>query len=233
MNPIIGILAAVDNEATTSVFHPYTYAIEQAGGLPLLLPYTESADVIRRFVALCDGIFFTGGMDVSPSRYGEDIREHCDEIQPLRDALEFAVLNEALPTGKPILGICRGAQLVNVALGGTLYQDLPSERPSPITHRQTEGKFEFSHDIVVLPDTPLHTLLGRTRVRGNSFHHQAVKALGQGLAVMAEADDGVPEAFYAPDHPYLRAYQWHPERLYDKDGDSRVLFCDFITACQA
>lgn len=231
MPPIIGLLAAVDGEATTSIFRPYVHAIEVSGGMPLLLPYTENESVIRRFVGLCDGLFFTGGMDIVPARYGEQTSACCDETQPLRDALEFAVFNEAFPTGKPLLGICRGAQLINVALGGTLYQDLPSERPSPIAHRQSEGKFEFSHDITVLPDTPLHALLGTAHVRGNSFHHQAVKTLGEGLAVMATADDGVIEGLWAVDHPYLRAYQWHPERLYDKDENSRVLFQDFISVC--
>ena len=230
--PIIGLFAAIDNEATTSVFHPYVNAIEKAGGIPLLLPYTQSADVIRRFASLCDGFFFTGGVDIVPARYGEQTSEHCDETQPLRDALEFAVWENVFPTGKPILGVCRGAQLINVALGGTLYQDLPCDRPSDIAHRQVEDKFEFSHDLTVLGDTPLHELVSATRIRGNSFHHQAVKALGNGLAVMAEADDGVIEAFYAPDHPYLHAYQWHPERLYDKDENSRLLFYDFICACK-
>lgn len=232
MRPIIGLLAAVDNDGTTTLFHPYARAIEQSGGVPLLLPYTESVDVIARFVAMCDGFLFTGGVDIAPERYGETASELCGEIQPLRDAMEFAVLGEVLAAGKPILGICRGAQLLNVALGGTLYQDLPSERPSDIAHRQTEDKFEFSHDIIVLPDTPLHTLVGATRMRGNSFHHQVVKSLGRGLCVMAEAEDGVIEAFYAPDHAYLRAYQWHPERLYKKDENSRVLFYEFISACK-
>ena len=231
MPPIIGLLAAVDNEATTSIFHPYVHAIQVSGGMPLLLPYTESETVIRRFIELCDGLFFTGGMDIVPARYGEQTSERCDETQPLRDALEFTVLREALPTGKPLLGICRGAQLLNVALGGTLYQDLPSERPSPIAHRQSEGKVEFSHDISILPDTPLHHLLGATRIRGNSFHHQAIKRLGRGLRVMAEAEDGTVEGIWSVDHPYLRAYQWHPERLFDKDENSRTLFFDFISIC--
>ena len=232
MNPIIGMLASVDDEATTSVLRPYTSAVERAGGVPVLLPYTENAAVIDRFVAMCDGICFTGGVDIAPAYYKEPVSERCGEIQPLRDAMEFAVMSEVLATGKPLLGICRGAQLLNVALGGTLYQDLPSERPSDVAHRQAEDKFEFSHDIVVLPDTPLCSLLGTTRTRGNSFHHQAVKALGRGLRVMAEAEDGVIEAFWSTEHPYLRAYQWHPERLYKKDENSRVLFYDFISACK-
>ena len=232
MRPIIGLSAAVDNEATVTLLVPYAHAIEQAGGLPLVLPYTENTDVIHSFVSMCDGFIFTGGVDIAPERYGEAASELCGEIQPLRDALEFAVLDEVLATGKPILGICRGAQLINVALGGTLYQDIPSECPSDLAHRQTEARFDFSHDITILPSTPLHALLGVTRIKGNSFHHQAVHTLGKGLAVMAYADDGVIEALWLADHPYLRAYQWHPERLYDKDDDSRKLFFEFISVCK-
>ena len=228
--PIIGLLAAIDDEATATLLSPYATAIESAGGLPLLLPYTERADTVARFVTLCDGFFFTGGVDIHPSRYGQAVSPACGDVQALRDTLEFAVWEQVLPTGKPILGVCRGAQLINVALGGTLYQDVPTERPSDIAHRQTEGKFEYSHDVVIVEDTPLHRLCGQSRMRGNSFHHQAIRTLGQGLEVMAHAEDGVIEAVWLPSHPYLRAYQWHPERLYRKDEYNRTLFDEFISA---
>lgn len=230
MRPIIGLLAAVDNDGTTTLFHPYARAIEQSGGVPLLLPYTESADVIARFVAMCDGFLFTGGVDIDPAYYHEAVSETCGEIQPLRDRMELAAFEQAFRTGKPLLGICRGAQLFNVALGGTLYQDIPSECPSGIPHRQTEEKFEFSHDILVRDGTPLSALVGVDRMRGNSFHHQAIKALGSSFRVMAEAEDGMIEAIWLPDHPYLRAYQWHPERICEKDESNRAIFEDFIRA---
>ncbi len=231
MKPIIGVLGAIDEEFVLSVPGEYGRAIEKSGGLPLALPYIEDEATLRDFVALCDGFCFTGGMDVLPARYGEETSPLCGKVQEHRDALEFRIFEMILPTGKPLLAICRGAQVLNVAQGGTLFQDLPSQRPSPIHHRQTEEKFSPSHEVCALPDTPLHTLVGRERITANSFHHQAVKTLGKNLVPMAYADDGVIEAFYHSAHPYLRAYQWHPERLCDTSAHNRLVFDDFIKHC--
>lgn len=231
MRPIVGILAVVDGERNSSVFKTYIEVIERSGGLPLLLPYVESDDAIEEFVSLCDGFFFTGGVDISPSRYGEEIKPTCDETQIYRDELEFKVFDTAFKAQKPILGVCRGAQLVNVALGGTLYQDLPTETDSQIAHRQTEGRFEYSHDVNIIENTPLYELMGKKRIRANSFHHQAIKKPGAGLKIMATADDGVVEAVYYDGGQYLRAYQWHPERLYDADEFNRSIFDDFVKNC--
>ena len=232
MTPIIGILAEVDNDFNTRVQPPYIKAIELAGGLPVLLPYVEDSKVIEQFVELCDGFFFTGGADVDPMRYGEERKETCGDIQYNRDKLEFRVLEKVMSTSKPILAVCRGAQLVNAALGGTLYQDIPSEIDTSISHRQSEPKFSFSHDINVMENTPLHTLAGVARIRGNSFHHQSIKTLGEGLEIMATSDDGVVEAAYLSGERYLRAYQWHPERLCESDKHNRLIFDDFIKACK-
>ena len=231
MQPIIGMLVTVDNEGTVNAMRPYADAILQSGGVPVILPYTTEDAVIARYVALCDGFCFTGGVDVAPAHYGEQASPACGEIHPLRDELELAVFRAARDTDKPLLGICRGAQLFNVALGGTLIQDLPSERPSPIAHRQIEEKFSPSHEVCVLPDTPLHALTGAQRMTANSFHHQAVKQLGNGLLPMAYADDGVIEGFYHATARYLRAYQWHPERLCATNAQNRIIFKDFIQHC--
>ena len=231
MQPIIGMLVTVDNEGTVNAIRPYADAILQSGGVPVILPYTTDDAVIARYVALCDGFCFTGGLDVNPVHYGEEVSPVCGEIQPLRDELELAVFRTAFHADKPLLGICRGAQLFNVALGGTLIQDLPSERPSPIAHRQVEEKFSPSHEVCILPDTPLHALTGTPRMTANSFHHQAVKQLGDGLLPMAHADDGVIEGFYHPTARYLRAYQWHPERLFEKDAQNCAIFANFIQNC--
>lgn len=231
MQPIIGMLVTVDNEGTVNAMRPYADAILQSGGVPVILPYTTEDAVIARYVALCDGFCFTGGVDILPARYGEQTSPACGTIQEHRDALELRVFDLILPTGKPLFGICRGAQLFNVALGGTLWQDLPSEHPSPIHHRQTEEKFSPSHEVCVLPDTPLHALVGAERITANSFHHQAAKTLGKDLVPMAYADDGVIEGFYHRAHPYLRAYQWHPERLCDTNAHNRLVFDDFIKHC--
>ena len=231
MKPTIGLLTAIDAAGTVTALRAYADAILLGGGLPLILPYTAEPAVIAQYVALCDGFCFTGGADIDPAHYGEQASPACGDVQPLRDEMELAVFRAAFRADKPLLGICRGAQLFNVALGGTLIQDLPSECPTPIPHRQTEGKFAPSHEVYALSDTPLYALMGTERITANSFHHQAVKALGCDLAVMAYADDGVIEGFYHTKARYLRAYQWHPERLCDTNAHNRLVFDDFIKHC--
>ncbi|MBQ3003645.1 MAG: gamma-glutamyl-gamma-aminobutyrate hydrolase family protein [Clostridia bacterium] len=232
MKPIIGIVTDIDNNLVTAVPDAYNHAIEQAGGTPIVLPYVRDEKTLAHFVALCDGFLFSGGADIDPRRYGEEVKETCGGIEPYRDEMEFLLFQKALNASKPILAICRGIQLVNAALGGTLYQDIPSEVHTEIAHRQTEPKFSPSHEVNVLADTPLHGLVHTDRIRANSFHHQAIKTLANGLKVMATADDGIIEAVWAPDHRYLRAYQWHPERLFEIDESNRKIFKDFIGACR-
>jgi putative glutamine amidotransferase len=232
MSIVIGITPAVSDVGDSSLISTYSYAIEHSGATPIVLPYVTSKESIMHFADMCDGFFFTGGMDIEPAVYGQEKKETCDQTQPKRDELELALFEAAFATGKPILGICRGMQLINAILGGTLYQDIPTETNATISHRQTEARFEFSHDIRVIKDSPLYSLLGKERIRGNSFHHQALDRLGDELKVLAESDDGIIEGFYHAVHPYLRAYQWHPERLFDKDCDARLIFSDFISACK-
>ena len=230
MLPIIAILGAVDDDKTVTLLNTYTRAIEASGGLPFIIPYTESEEQIKEYVTRCDGVLFSGGCDVEPKRFGEETKESCGVIQKNRDALEFAVFKRAFEKKKPIMGICRGAQVINVALGGSLYQDIPTEIPSDIPHRQPQPRTEPSHEVKILSDTPLMELIGKERMTANSFHHQAIKALGDGLEVMALADDGIIEAVYHTGDSYVIAYQWHPERLYTIDEDNMILFTDFIKA---
>lgn len=232
MKPLIGILSSVDNEQSTSVMARYASVIERSGGLPILIPFTLNGEQHRAYTEVCDGFFFTGGADIDPLYYGEEASADCGEIQPYRDSLEFSMLDEVLRAKKPILAVCRGAQLVNVAFGGTLYQDIHNEYKTDISHRQAEPLLSHSHEVEISEGTPLKELFGENRVRVNSFHHQAVKTLGAGLCAMALADDGLIEAFYLIGKSYLRAYQWHPERLYDKDGYNKKIFDDFIAACR-
>ena len=231
--PIVGMLSEIDGARTASVKHQYGYAVEQAGGLPLLLPFVQEDAAIERFVQLCDGFLFTGGADIHPQRYGEEKQDVCGEVQLYRDELEFKVLKKALQSGKPIFAICRGMQLVNVAFGGTLYQDLPDAMKINISHKQSQDLTTDTHEIQVYENTPLHTIIQKTSMCINSLHHQGVKRLGEGLKVMAMASDGAIEAIYAPEYAYLRAYQWHPEWLFDACQDNRLIFQDFIRACKS
>lgn len=232
MKPKILILGTVNDEMTLGLGNRYSRAIELAGGLPLALPYIEHENDIKEIIDYCDGVFFTGGADVDPGEYGEEKSEKCGAAQKYRDALEIAACKAAVKADKAILGICRGSQLINVALGGTLYQDLPSEVGADVTHVQTEPEDSFSHSVSIVEGTPFATLAGAERIRANSFHHQAIKQLGKGLVPMAYADDNVIEAVYSAELGYLRAYQWHPERLIGIDEISRNIFKDFVNACK-
>ena len=231
MIPKIGLIVNVENDLRINVHGAYGRSVELSGGVPLALPYIESEEIIDAFIDLCDGFLFTGGADVAPSYYGEEKKDTCGEIEENRDKLEMAVLKRALDSGKPILGICRGIQIINVAMGGTLYQDIPTEFETEIAHKQTEGQNDPSHTILVEEGSPLETVVGKRTMTGNSFHHQAIKELAGGLEISARASDGIVEAVYAPDKKYLRAYQWHPERLY-RFEDNKALFDDFINACR-
>ena len=230
MKIIIGFLAPIDDDRILTLQHTYVSAIENAGGVPIILPYSENENTLESYVDMCDGFCFTGGVDIDPVHYGEPISDGCGKIQHYRDSLELKIFDLILKKKKPILGICRGSQVINVALGGTLYQDIPSEIKTNIQHRQSEAKDMHSHWINVYTGTPYYELVGKERILANSFHHQSVKALGKGLKVMATADDGVIEAFYYDGDSYIRAYQWHPERLCHKDENHRCIFNDFIIA---
>lgn len=232
MKPIIGILSEIDDKLNTTVRNFYVRAIEENGGIPILLPYVKGEDCFDYFVNECDGFFFTGGVDIEPKRYKEDKKQTCGDNQLYRDEQEFRLFDKIILTNKPILGVCRGAQLINVALGGTLHQDIPSEIDTKILHRQEEGEREFSHSVNVLTGTPLSDLIKCEKIKANSFHHQAVKTLGKGLKIMAKADDGIIEGFYLDGKRYIRAYQWHPERLWDKDEANALIFEDFMNACK-
>ncbi|MBO5247764.1 MAG: gamma-glutamyl-gamma-aminobutyrate hydrolase family protein [Clostridia bacterium] len=231
MKPIIGVLAEIDNEFCTRVQNPYIHAIERCGGIPVLFPFIDEEETMDRLVDLCDGFFFTGGADIHPKHYGEVLESNIGGIQEHRDAFEFKCFEKVIKTSKPILGICRGAQLINVALGGTLYQDIPSEVSTKILHRQCEPKFSPSHDVRIIVRTPLYEMTGVEQIKANSFHHQAIKKLGKGLEIMGIAEDGLIEAVYSAEERYVRAYQWHPERLFETDPQNRRIFEDFIQAC--
>lgn len=232
MKAKIGILASVDAERAGAVLHTYVHSIEASGGLPLLIPYVKSKELLKEALAFCDGFLFTGGGDADPALYGEVTSPHCGKIEPLRDELDFASLEYALASGSPILGICRGIQILNVALGGTLYQDIPTEYKTEICHSQTNGLHAYSHSVKIEKDTPLYSLVGACEMPSNSFHHQAIKDLGSGLIPMAYADDGIIEAVYSRENAFIRGYQWHPERLFDADDRHKKIFEEFIAACE-
>ena len=181
-------------------------------------------------LSLCDGVLFTGGQDVSPELYGEKPRQACGEICKKRDAFEQRLFAQALEQDKPMLGICRGIQFFNACLGGTLYQDLPAEHPSDVAHAMRPPYDRAVHSVLLLPESPLAALLGRTKMGVNSYHHQAIKALAPGLAEMARSEDGLVEAVYMPNKSFVWAVQWHPEFSFRTDENSRKIFAAFAAA---
>lgn len=206
----------------------YTDAVVAAGGVPVLVPPMEDPSALRELLGLLDGLVFPGGLDVDPARYGAP-RDPTTEVDPVVDALELEVAAWTVARDQPVLGICRGQQLLNVALGGSLIQDLPK---APVLHRQAAERHELSHLIRVAEGSRLVEILGGTTVEVNSFHHQAVDRLGRGLRPVAWAPDGVVEGLESDEHAWLLTVQFHPEDLVGHHEPSRRLFRAFVEACR-
>ena len=232
MKPIIGLVPLIDAARDSLWMLPgYMEGVADAGGLPMMLPLTENGGDLDRLCALCDGLLLTGGQDVSPALYGQTPLPECGETCPRRDAMETGLLRRAMALDMPVLGICRGIQFVNAALGGTLWQDLPSQRPSAVCHRQKPPYDAPAHTVAVLPDTPLYRLLKTDTLAVNSYHHQAIRDLAAPLEAMALSPDGLIEAVRHPGQRFLWAVQWHPEFAYRSDPAARAVFRAFVSAC--
>lgn len=228
---VIGVLPVVDGAGTSSIENSYIKAIEASGGAAVMLPYTESGESIGKFAKVCDGFIFAGGADIDPKRYGEEARDVCGELAPLRDAVEFSAFEIIARTGKPVMGICRGMQLINVACGGSLYQDIPSEVGTELLHKQEHPHSEPAHEVSLVVGGLAHTVIGKSRTHVNSLHHQAIKRLGQGLVATVVADDGIIEGIAGDGEQLVWGFQWHPEKTFDLSEDSRKIFAYFIDRC--
>ena len=229
--PIIGVTPLWDKEKNSYWMLPgYLEGLEEAGAIPVILPLAADGADIAQFADLCDGFLFTGGQDVAPQLYREALKPTCGELCPARDTLERELLNRALEQDKPILGICRGLQFLNVALGGTLYQDLPTEHPSEIEHSMKPPYDQAAHTVRILPDTPLAALLQKQELGVNSCHHQAIRSLAPSLVEMARSTDDLIEAMYLPGKTFVWGVQWHPELSFRTDEDSRKMFMALVTA---
>ena len=212
----------------------YLSALDRAGAEVRVLD--PANDVLPAALDGCDAVLLTGGVDVDPERYSQP-RHHTVKVDGDRDAFEFALTRAALDRDLPLLGICRGAQVLNVAAGGSLVQDLPSERPSTITHQIVEPKHAIAHDITIKTDTCLARLLAprldeNHRVAVNSRHHQSVDAVAQGFVVSATAPDGVVEAIERTGATFCVGVQWHPENFW-RTGEFSELFEGLVKAAGA
>lgn len=227
---IIGVTPLWDAERQSVWMLPdYLDGIKAAGGLPVVLPLEMSAADAEQIVDTCDGFLFTGGQDVMPALYGLEDTTGTVFPSPERDKLETLLLSKALQADKAVLGICRGLQFINVFFGGTLWQDLPSQHPSEILHRQGKPYDIPMHQVKLSGD--IKTLLGKDILDVNTLHHQAVKDLGSGLVPMATAPDGIIEAVQMVGKRFVWAVQWHPEYLFKTDSDSLAIFSCFVEHC--
>ena len=205
----------------------YCAAVTRAGGLPLLLPHDP--DQVEAYLALLDGVVITGGaFDVDPALFGATTRHEKVTTKERRTQFELAITRGALAADKPVLGICGGQQLLNVALGGTLIQHIPDEVANALPHEQPNPRTEPGHTVRVTRGTKLHRIAGADELPVNSAHHQAVKEVAPGLVVDAVAEDGVIEGIEDPRRAFCIGVQWHPEYAIS-DGDVRI-FAAFVEA---
>lgn len=231
--PVIGVTPLYDVPRNSVWMIPsYLGGLEEAGGCPIIFPYTSDEGVLRRIYDMCDGILFTGGPDVQPSIYGEKSSPLCGVPDRVRDSLEGYLLDRCLKGDKPALGICRGIQFFNAALGGTLYQDLPSEHPSGVEHSMTPPYDRGVHRVDFPQGSPLIKIYGQNSAMVNSYHHQAVKVLAPALTLSAVSEDGLVEGAYVSDARFIHSVQWHPELDYKVNAHSRSLFSALVAAAK-
>lgn len=235
--PLIGITLRAPGELNLPPVlarnRAYFDALEAAGATPVGMSVSLSEATLRRLFDLCDGLCLPGGPDVQPTLYGEEIRADCSvEVDPELDRAEMLLARWALEADKPLLAICRGAQVLNVALGGTLWQDVGAMLATEHNHYPQSTRGEVTHHIEVLPESRLHTIAGDERVDVNSMHHQAVRDLGHDLVVSARAHDGLVEAVEHPGRRFVVGVQCHPEELYLERPWARRLFQDFVAAAR-
>ena len=225
-------------DASISLSNRYAQAILAAGGLPLVLPCEPDATLAAAFVLRADGVMLTGGDDVQTKLFAPKLSAKLARTvsppEPERDLLELQLIDEVFRQRKPLLAICRGHQMLNVALGGTLVVDIPTQLPRALNHRRMDRKTEPVHDVALTPGSQLAGLLGCSKIGVNSTHHQSVGRVAGSLTISAHSEDGVIEGLELKDAgqlPYLQSVQFHPERLYDRYPQFLELFRSFVRAC--
>ena len=238
--PVIGITADVDGDhknhspgAKIYLLERYFHALERAGAAPLILAPIASKAALRRLVALLDGVVLSGGdFDIHPRFYGERPIEALGTIKAARTQFELDLAAAALATDLPLLGICGGAQAINVVLGGSLYQDIAAQLSHVGAREHTSKNRDGGHFVQVTSGTRLSSIVGRSKLRVTTSHHQSVKRLGRGLIVNAVADDGVIEGIESAAHSFVIGVQWHPEVLIQRQSAQRRIFSAFVAECR-
>lgn len=233
--PIIAVAPLFDNKLNSIWMLPnYLDGIIEAGGIPVILPLNIQEKEIIHLASKFDGFLFTGGQDVNPNLYSEERMDCCDEINTSRDSMECILLEHVIKQDKPVLGICRGLQIMNVILGGSLYQDIQEQHKDEIkvNHRQKPPYDTPCHSVKVIKGTLLDSIVKSDTLQVNSLHHQAIKELSFQLKAAAVSVDGIVESVYIPGKNFVLAIQWHPEFLYTKDSPSFNIFKKFVDSCK-
>ncbi|MDN3016429.1 gamma-glutamyl-gamma-aminobutyrate hydrolase family protein [Paenibacillus sp. BSR1-1] len=233
--PIIGISGAYVNHNDymegVYVHHDYHKSVAANGGIPIILPFLNPETALET-IGLCDGIILSGGEDVDPQFYGQDPHPELGPTIPERDLAEMAIVQYAIQNNIPILAICRGVQILNVALGGTLIQDIPSQVNKPIQHTQKIDRSRDTHWVTISKDSKLFEVLDSEIVRVNSLHHQAIDKVASDLSVAARSADGIVEAVeYIHSPTFTMGVQWHPESMASTNPAMNNLFVEFIRSC--
>jgi putative glutamine amidotransferase len=235
--PVIGLTSSRINIKNHSVELgvPETYirAVSQSGGIPVVIPLGLDKGDLSTLLEIIDAVLFTGGGDIHPQKYHGGFENLVTYVDQDRDELEISLLQEAARIRKPLMGICRGLQLINVAMGGTLYEDLPEQFSKAIQHQSEPDKDRGfrAHPIVIQPISELQKILDTTFTQVNSHHHQGIRHIAEGLVATAHAPDGLVEAVEMLDYPFGIAVQWHPEEMLDDWAMCR-LFDAFVEASQ-
>ncbi len=232
--PIIGITSAYEEEKELKHYHrttvciDYAESIVKAGGIPLIIPVLSDREVIKSQLELVDGLLMSGGADINPRYYNQDFLEGMKLVSPERDRHEWIILEEFLPTNKPILGVCRGMQMINIFNGGTLHQDIKNMTENTLKHIQDYLPELEVHKVNIKKNSVLNNLFGEELVT-NSFHHQALDKIGEGLKVVATTKDGIVEAIESKEDRFLLGVQWHPEMMTARGSKSMLkIFEKFV-----
>ncbi|MDA1192625.1 MAG: gamma-glutamyl-gamma-aminobutyrate hydrolase family protein [Candidatus Poribacteria bacterium] len=242
IRPVVGITCQFDPspsnrsaetmDGTHRLPDAYVRAVREAGGLPILLPTTHASEVRVEYLRTVDALIFSGGGDLDPYLFGEDPIPALGDVDPLRDEFELGLCEDALDMNLPILGICKGSQVINLVAGGTVIQDIADAIPDPIQHRQRAAIWYGSHRVEIASDSLLCRLMNTNVARVNSFHHQSIGEVAQGFRAVAHTADGVIEAIESIRHEFVVGVQWHPEGMFEATSEAMGLFTGLIEACR-
>lgn len=234
--PLIGVSTSITVGASPErayVNSAYLHAVQQAGGVPVALPPQLSSASMRQLAGDLQGLLLTGGGDMDPALFGETPHATLYDVAPSRDTLETSVLHVALDRGLPVLAVCRGLQVLNVALGGSLHQDVGTDPGTQLAHSQKEPRDQPTHKVKLTPGCRLAATLGADELEVNSMHHQAIKRLGRGLTAVAWAPDQIVEGAEIGDPSrFVLGVQWHPEELVGHSEPARRLFAALVAAAR-